>query len=215
MTLSGKYRINIKPGLFVKIEERYKTNSILILGVVKEVITKSPYHDLGILVQLENGIEGRVKEIPDSSSILIVDVKTPFELITLLEIKLRKLIVDELSRDDPNWWNNKIKPTIRENAELKHSKNNTKKKLLQIPDYELIEETDFMDLSSMIIADKNWKNNFEQIFHDAKTLFVKLDELSNYRNLPAHSKDITPHIEKKIQVYYDDIVHLIEYYQRK
>ena len=45
-------------------------------------------------------------------------------------------------------------------------------------------------------------------------LEVKMSELSQYRNLPAHSKELTTHIEKKIQVYYDDIVLLMEAYHR-
>ena len=78
----------------------------------------------------------------------------------------------------------------------------------------MIEENDLTELVSVILAKKNWKHHFEKIFHEDKALFVKLDELAPYRNLPAHSKDVTPHIEKKIQVYYDDIVNLIEQYQR-
>ena len=208
-SLDPRYRINIELGMRVMIKEEDSINSELISCYVKEIITQDVMNESGIKVHCENGNEGRVKHIGTETSFM-----SPMELITNLEKKLRQLIAEELSSNDSDWWKNKIGPIIRENAELKHSKNITKKKLLQIPNYELIEETDFTELVSIIIAKKNWKNHFEKIFHDDRALFVKLDELAPYRNLPAHSKDVTPHIEKKIQVYYDDIVNLIEQYQR-
>jgi uncharacterized protein YwbE len=207
-SLDHRYRINIEIGMRVMIKE--ENNLELIPGYVKEIITQDVLNESGIKVICEDNKIGRVKHIGTETNFM-----STMELITNLEKKLRQLIAEELSRDDSDWWENKINPTIRENAELKHSKNQTKKKLLQIPNYELIEETDFPELLSIMTGKKNWKNNFENIFHDEKALFVKLDELAPYRNLPAHSKDITPHIEKKIQVYYDDIIFLIEDYQKK
>ena len=208
-SLYGRYRINIELGLRVMIEEQNNSKGDLVPCYVKEIITRDAKHESGILVRCENGKVGRVKYIGTETSFL-----NPMELITNLEKKLRQLIAKELSSDDPNWWINKINPTIRENAESKHSTNITKKKILQIPNYELIEETEFTDLLVILTSKKNWKNHFEKIFHDEKALYVKLDELAPYRNLPAHSKDVTPHIERKIKVYYDDIIHLIEDYQR-
>ena len=84
-----------------------------------------------------------------------------------------------------------------------------------IPNYDFIEEVYFSDLYLILLAKKNWKNNFEKIFHDRDTLRIKLAELASLRNLPAHSKDLTAHIEKKIQVYYDDIILHIENHVRK
>ena len=208
-SLDTRYRINIELGMRVIIEEENSKNSELTPCYVKEIITQDVMIKSGIKVVCEDDKIGRVKYIGTETNFM-----SPMELITNLEKKLRLLIAEELSSNDSDWWKNKIAPMIRENAELKHSKNITKKKLLQIPNYELIEETDFTELVSVIIAKKNWKNHFEKIFHDDKALFVKLDELAPYRNLPAHSKDVTPHIEKKIHVYYDDIVNLIEQYQR-
>lgn len=206
--LDPRHRINIRIGMRVMIQEEDHPDSDPIPCYIREIITKDPKHEDGIKVICENGKQGRIRYIGTETSFM-----SPMELINNLEKKLRQLIAEELSKDDLNWWTNKINPTIRQNAEEKHSKNLTKKKILQIPNYELIEETDFPELLAIMTASKNWKNNFEKIFHDEKALFVKLDELAPYRNLPAHSKDVTPNIEKKIQVYYDDIIHLIEEYQ--
>lgn len=206
-SLDHRYRVNIEIGMRVIIEE--EQTSEFVPCYVKNIVTNTAKHESGIMVECENGKKGRVKYVGTETSFM-----SSMDLITNLEKKLRQLIAQELSKDDTNWWTSKINPVIRQHAEEKHSKNLTKKKILQIPNYEMIEETDFPELLAIMTATKNWKNNFEKIFHDEKSLFVKLDELAPYRNLPAHSKNITPHIEKKIQVYYDDIIHLIEEYQR-
>jgi len=190
------------------IEEEGSDDSEYVPCYVKEIITKDPIRESGIKVICEDGKKGRVKFVGTETSFM-----GTMELITNLEKKLRHLIAKELSKDGPDWWNN-MHPDVKQRAEDKHSKNIAKKKILQIPNYEMIEEIDFNDLSIILTSTKNWKNHFEKIFHDEKALYVKLDELTPYRNLPAHSKDVTPHIEKKIQVYYDDIVHLIEDYKR-
>lgn len=207
-SLDPRLRVNIELGIRVMIKEE-SSDSNLVPCYVKEIITKDPKHESGIKVICEDGKKGRVKFIGTETSFM-----SSMELITNLEKKLRRLIAEELSQDDPEWWKNKIHPDIRERAEDKHSKNLTKKKILQIPNYEMIEEIDFNDISTILTSKKNWKNHFEKIFYDEKVLYVKLDELTPYRNIPAHSKEVTPHIEKKIQVYYDDIIHLIEEYQR-
>lgn len=207
-SLDPRLRVNIELGIRVMIEEE-SSDSNLVSCYVKEIISKDPKHESGIKVICEDGKEGRVKFIGTETSFM-----SSMELITNLEKKLRHLIAEELSQDDPEWWKNKIRPDIRERAEDQHSKNLTKKKTLQIPNYEMIEEIDFNDLTTILTLKKNWKNHFEKIFHDEKALYVKLDELTPYRNIPAHSKEVTPHIEKKIQVYYDDIIHLIEEHQR-
>lgn len=203
----GRYRINIQPGTRVVIEEQDKKGQ-LISGYVKDIMTKDAKHESGILVRLEDDVIGRVKHIGTES-----EYQKPIDLIITLEKRLRKLIVDVLSNNDPNWWE-KIHPTVKEKAEQKHDKGKDYKKLLQIPNYQLIEETDFGDLLLIITSDKNWNNHFHKIFLNRDALKVKLDELALYRNIPAHSKDVTPHIDMKIRAYYDDLIHLIEEHYR-
>lgn len=207
-SLDPRYRMNLEAGMRVMIEE--ENNSELIPCYVKEILTSDPRHESGIRVKCENGKIGRVKHIGTETAFI-----SSMELITNLEKKLRKLIAEELSKDDPDWWENKIHPQIREDVDTEKAKNKTTKTVLQIPNYEFIEETYFSHFPLILLSNKNWKNHFEKIFHEKDALKVKLTELSPYRNLPAHSKDLTPHIEKKIQVYYDDIIHLIELYERQ
>lgn len=206
-TLDPRYRINITEGMRVVIKE--DDNPDLVPCYVKEVVTKDAMNDLGIQVKCEDGRTGRIKYIGTEAVYM-----QPMDLITYLETKLRDLIVEELSRDDPEWWNNKIHPTVRDKVSDERQKGKKYKHILQIPNYKLIEEVYFSDLHLILLSKKNWKNYFEKIFRDADTLRVKLSELSSCRNLPAHSKPITEHLEKKIQVYYEDIVVLMEEYKR-
>lgn len=67
--MSGKNRTNIRPGLRVSIVLKADQHSgILTEGVIKDILTKSPFHPHGIKVRLESSQVGRVKEIfPDNS----------------------------------------------------------------------------------------------------------------------------------------------------
>ena len=57
-------RNEIKPGLRVAIVLKQDQRSgKLTVGIVKDILTKSPTHPHGIKVRLESGAVGRVKEI--------------------------------------------------------------------------------------------------------------------------------------------------------
>lgn len=62
--MNGTERVNIRTGLRVSIvlkaDQRFGK---LTEGVVKDILTNSPFHIHGIKVRLESGQVGRVKEI--------------------------------------------------------------------------------------------------------------------------------------------------------
>lgn len=65
--MNGQKRENIKPGLQVAIVlKQDQRNGNLTYGIVKDILTKSPFHPHGIKVRLEDGQVGRVKEINPS-----------------------------------------------------------------------------------------------------------------------------------------------------
>ena len=65
--MNGMNRSEIKAGLRVGIVLKEDQRSgRLTEGIVKDILTKSPTHPHGILVRLESGAVGRVKEILDS-----------------------------------------------------------------------------------------------------------------------------------------------------
>ena len=64
--MDGQKRVNIKPGLRVKIVlKQDQTTGKLTEGIVKDILTNSSTHPHGIKVRLISGDVGRVKEIVD------------------------------------------------------------------------------------------------------------------------------------------------------
>jgi len=64
--MDSRNRDDIKPGSKVQIVlKKDQRSGKLTEGVVKDLLTKSPYHPHGIKVRLESGDVGRVKEIDD------------------------------------------------------------------------------------------------------------------------------------------------------
>ena len=60
--MNGQNRDEIKPGMSVSIVlKKDQRNGKLTEGVVKDLLTKSPFHSHGIKVRLEDGQVGRVK----------------------------------------------------------------------------------------------------------------------------------------------------------
>ena len=203
-----RYRANIEVGMRVVVREEEGRN--LVPCYVKKILTGDATNELGIRVSCEDGKVGRVAHIGTETEYM-----TPLNLVLGLETRLRNLIARELSRDDPDWWDNKIHPTVREKVEEKRRTGKEHRQMLQIPDYKPIEDIYFADLHLILCSKKNWKNYFESIFYNKEALEVKLSELSSYRNPPAHSNPLTDHIERKIKVYYDDIVSLLETHERQ
>lgn len=61
MKIDGRYRKNIQPGLEVAIIlKKDQRTGHTTKGVVKDLLTKSPFHTHGIKVRLEDGQVGRV-----------------------------------------------------------------------------------------------------------------------------------------------------------
>jgi uncharacterized repeat protein (TIGR03833 family) len=62
--MNGKTRLQIKPGLRVRIVlKKDQATGKLTEGIVKDILTNSPSHPHGIKVRLMDGQVGRVKEI--------------------------------------------------------------------------------------------------------------------------------------------------------
>jgi uncharacterized repeat protein (TIGR03833 family) len=69
MDLPGNYLKNIKEGIEVEVNpQKDRTRKIRVKGIVKKILTRTPEHTHGILVELDNGEIGRVKTIVGSSS---------------------------------------------------------------------------------------------------------------------------------------------------
>ncbi len=61
MKFDGRYRKNIQPGMEVEIFlKKDQRTGLRTKGIVKDLLTKSPFHTHGIKVRLEDGQVGRV-----------------------------------------------------------------------------------------------------------------------------------------------------------
>ncbi|MHB0871397.1 MAG: YwbE family protein [Chloroflexota bacterium] len=61
---SGQQRQDVRVGTRVRIVEKHNQRTgITTEGIVRELLTRSPFHPHGIKVRLESGQVGRVKEI--------------------------------------------------------------------------------------------------------------------------------------------------------
>jgi len=65
--MDGKNRKDIKPGLRVHITQKQdQRTGKLTSGVVKDILTQSPFHSCGIKVRLQTGEVGRVQEMVEA-----------------------------------------------------------------------------------------------------------------------------------------------------
>lgn len=67
--MDGRNRKDIHPGLevYVVLKQDQRTGKRT-KGIVKDILTKSPYHPHGIKVRLEDGQVGRVQGFQDSAT---------------------------------------------------------------------------------------------------------------------------------------------------
>jgi uncharacterized repeat protein (TIGR03833 family) len=69
MDQAGNYIENLAVGIKVEINpQRDKSRKKRVEGVISKILTRSPEHTHGILVELKNGETGRVKKIIKSST---------------------------------------------------------------------------------------------------------------------------------------------------
>ncbi|WP_282033622.1 YwbE family protein [Metabacillus indicus] len=62
--MNGQNREHVKPGMSVQIVlKQDQRNGKLTPGIVKDILTNSPFHPHGIKVRLQDGQVGRVKSI--------------------------------------------------------------------------------------------------------------------------------------------------------
>ena len=72
--MDGKHRKDLKPGLKVNITQKQEQRTgKLTGGIVKDILTKSPFHSRGIKVRLTTGEVGRVQEIVETGHMQVRD----------------------------------------------------------------------------------------------------------------------------------------------
>lgn len=65
--MNGQYRQSVRPGVEVDIVlKKDQGSDKLTRGIVKDILTNSPFHPHGIKVRLVSGEVGRVKDVLDA-----------------------------------------------------------------------------------------------------------------------------------------------------
>ena len=205
-----RYLVNIEIGMDVMISDGYgKEENLIPCKVMKKISTDAKV-ELGVMVECENGKIGRVQFIGEEA-----EFREPNDLLTLLEKELRVLVKKVLSKTSENWWQDRISKTIQEKVELKNEKYKKLRELLDIDEFTSLEQTDFIHLQWIIIDKKNY-SFFKKVFgEDMSAIHVKLSELSHFRNINAHSKELKNLEKQKIRVYFHDITYQIKQYYEK
>jgi ATP-dependent Lon protease len=118
-----------------------------------------------------------------------------------LENALRRCIKSNLEKLDKNWWNERVPPDIRQNAEERQSKDELKQ--------ELIQYLDFSDYAKIIMRRDNWREVFQNIFDKPEILTTKLKELEPIRNSLRHGRRLTEEQKEKLKLYSQDVMRKI------
>ncbi len=95
MTNNGTIRKNLDKGMLVEINPQSdRSRKLLIQGKISKILTNSEQHSHGILVELETGETGRVKQILDGN-ISTNDITDNSAHLTPIETKTLKILIDE------------------------------------------------------------------------------------------------------------------------
>jgi len=137
------------------------------------------------------------REIEGESHIILED----------LENLLRNCIKSSLENKSKNWWLERIPPDVRERAEERRQKDESKK--------EQVLYLDFGDYTKIITRRDNWRDVFSQIFGDLDAIKVKLKELTNIRNSIAHNRQLTTEQKEKFALLSREITSQIRSYNTK
>ncbi len=107
-----------------------------------------------------------------------------------IEVFLRELVIDELSRLGPQWRRQCIPPDVRES--MRNGIASEKSAPMQrVRLLDPIYYTDFPDLKKIIVKGDNWETIFRHVFPNKDIIAAKLLELEPIRNAVAHSRSIS------------------------
>ena len=136
-----------------------------------------------------------------------------YELIFNLENSLRTFVVMKLESVSKNWIKDRV-PDLRaiEKWKQRQADHRKQNKWFDEQDHSLIEFSDFLDLLTLIISRKNWKECFEETFGHKAVFEGKMIELGNIRNNIAHNRELAKEEKDALDLYSRQIYRLIGKY---
>lgn len=130
-----------------------------------------------------------------------------YRLLFILENTMRNFIETKLIEYYKNdWWDKGITLVIK-NESVDKRKKELKEGWKVSEKNSEIQFLDFTDIEKVIR--KNWKECFESYFHDEDKVYSKLMMLENIRNSIAHTRTLTIDSMNRLQLYYDDLMNLM------
>lgn len=139
------------------------------------------------------------------------DSELNYLLLKNLEEKIRRFLEQELSKLTTQWWKQRIPGDVKENAEGRKEKDESRKNW----NYEkqpLISYIDFTDYEKIITQKNNWNDIFRHVFHDKTAISGKLKEIDPIRNAISHTRNLDVYEIKQIKFYSEEILRAISYY---
>ena len=128
-----------------------------------------------------------------------------------LEEKIRKFIEEELSESTPQWWKQRIPGDVKGDAEDRKQKDE-KRKNWNFEEHSLISYIDFTDYEKIIARKDNWKDIFQDIFHDKDAISAKLKAIEPIRNAISHTRNLDVRETEQLAFYSEEILQSISYY---
>ena len=137
-------------------------------------------------------------------------IGSDYEMMFKLENALRKFVVAKLKEVSKNW----IKERAPDQEAVqkwkdRYAEHNKHNKWFHEQDHNLIEFSDFLDLLTLIISRKNWKECFEEAFGHRAIFEGKMIELGNIRNNIAHNRELGQEEKEALDLYSRQIYRLI------
>lgn len=126
-----------------------------------------------------------------------------------LEHALRDLIQVRLRKLTAQWWETRVPPEVRANAEKRLRVRDRRWPWHNEGSASSIDFLDFSDYAKIITDPANWNDAFREIFGEVKVIEVKLLELEPIRNAVAHSRDLSQQHREKLRLYTKELLSLI------
>ena len=167
---------------------------------------KGPAPILRKVIQAASRIEAME---PPRPKVLPAGPGVDYTRLKSLEQALRDLIHDKLRRLSTQWWETRVPPEVRANAEKRLRARDRKWPWHNDGSTSPIDFLDFSDYAKIITVPANWDDAFREVFGEAKVIEVKLLELEPIRNAVAHSRDLSQQHREKLRLYSRELLALM------
>ena len=134
-----------------------------------------------------------------------------YVILKNLEQIIRKLIEQELSEINKNWWKQLIPGDVKQDAEGRKNDDESRKDW-NFKKQSLINYIDFTEYAKIIIRKNNWNDVFQYVFRDKNKIDSKLKEIEPIRNAISHTRDLDATEERQLKFYSEEILRSISYY---